>query len=106
MGGDQPIFWLVGVNPPVPPPLGKTLYISVTYPELFWGDWFRGGAVMRSMSPGQSPSGGPGGKAPRRSKDLVLTNHLSLINPFTACVETNSISFFQKYCLTSSLSKI
>ena len=37
IGGAKPIFCLVGVNPPVPPPLGEILYISVTYPEFYWG---------------------------------------------------------------------
>ena len=31
-----------------------------------------GGAVMSPVGPGQSCDGGPGGKPPRSSKDLVL----------------------------------
>ena len=36
MGGAKLIFWLVGVNSPVPLPLGESLYISVTY-RVFLG---------------------------------------------------------------------
>ena len=47
---------------------------------------------MSPEGPGQKNGGGPGEKVPGGSKDFVLWNHLLLINPSTAFLETNSMS--------------
>ena len=56
---------------------------TVTYPEMFWGDQFQQGvwegAVMPPYGSRPKPWWGPGGKAPGNSKDLILWNHLLLI---------------------------